>query len=73
MDIIEYLIKEKRCDPICTDENNETPLHWAAENSQYDVTKHFVETLNVLQTFTNSANKTPLDLARDCGHTNVVQ
>ena len=31
MDIIEYLIKEKRCDPICTDENNEIPLHWAAE------------------------------------------
>ena len=71
--IARHLIVDKYCNILCYDKLHGTPLHWAACFGRLNVVKYLVEVCNCPQNIQNSDNKTPLELARDKGHTNVVQ
>ena len=73
MNIINYLTEEKYCDPLCTAKDGYTSLHWAASYGQLKAVQHLVQGLKCPANFRNSANQTPLDLARGNGHTDVVK
>jgi ankyrin repeat protein len=50
-----------------------TPLHWAAYYGQLEVIKYFVEVRKCPVNIKNHHNQTPLQLARENGHTNIVE
>ena len=73
MDIIKYLVEEKHCDPLCTNQFGAIPLHDAAVNGHLQTVQYFVKVCNCPVNIWNNNNQTPLELARVQGHTNVVQ
>lgn len=72
--IMKYLIEEKRCNPYNYDKVHGYPLHWAAYYAQSEAMKYYniIEALNCLINIRGCRNKTPLELALDQGHINVV-
>ena len=73
MDIVKFLTVEKHCDPMCTDIDQNTPLHLAARGSHTDVVKFLTLELHCDPTSRNAYNATVLHLAVGKGHLNIVQ
>ena len=70
--IVKYLIEEKNCNVFCYDSLG-IPLHWAAKYGQLEVIKYLVEACKCPVDIRDHGNKTPLEMARDQGHTHVVE
>ena len=45
-DGVKYLVDIHHCDPLCPDEDNETPLHRAVLTGQSEVAKYLISTLD---------------------------
>jgi len=73
MDIVKFLTVEKHCDPMCTDIDQNTPLHLAAKGSHTDVVKFLTLEIHCDPTSRNTYNATALHLAVGKGHLNIVQ
>ena len=72
LNIVQYLILEQKCDPVCTDEFKDTPLHAAASNNQLEIVKYFIEILNIPPDIEGQLSITPLALAYSQCHYRVV-
>ncbi len=55
-----------------TDENGNTPLHWAAKNVHTDIVELLIDTYHVDVNIQNEWGNTPLHTAAFYGHPNVV-
>ena len=47
LDIVQYLISERGCDPICRSKYSRTPLHYACQGGRLDVVKYLMEDVMV--------------------------
>ena len=70
--IVHYLTQNKECNNMYQNINGDTPLHAAAMFGQLSIVKHFVERLHCSPHTKNKFNKTPLQLALEKGHSEVV-
>ena len=73
LDIIKYLIFEKKCNPHCTDKDGLTPFHYACYSGLLDIVKYFEnEKLGNLVGTTHSGD-TPLHFACQSDQVEVAQ
>lgn len=72
MDILKYLIKERKADINTRTDRGDIPLHQAAANSHLNVIKYLVDEQKADINARNTYGGTLLDTAAGSGHPNVV-
>ena len=73
LDVVRYLVDAHHCDPLCLDENKETPLHNAARGGKLEVVRYFAITHQCNVLVKNNVGNTPLHDAALNGHLEVVK
>ena len=71
IDILKYLITECNCDPMVTDEDGKTVLHYAVEH--IDTVKYLITECNCDPMVTDKNGKTVLHYAVELNHLDVVE
>ena len=73
LDIVKYLITEHKCKPQYTDEEGQTPLHYACASGKLEIVQHFHD--NKLSDLVHTANSgdTPLHYACKFNQVEVTQ
>ena len=73
LDVVKYLITEHKCNPQCTDEEGQTPLHYACASGQLEIVQYFhSEKLHNL-VHTAHSGDSPLHFACKYNQVEVVQ
>ena len=73
LDVVKYLITEHKCNPQCTDEEGQTPLHYACASGKLEIVQYFHD--NKLSDLVHTANSgdTPLHVACKFSQVEVTQ
>ena len=73
LNVVKYLISEHRCNPQCTDEKGQTPLHYACASGKLEIVQYFHD--NGLSDLVHTAKlgDTPLHFACKSNQVEVTQ
>ncbi len=71
VDICASLIRNFLADPTIADNNEDTPLHWAARMGNVDICKILLD-MTVSTTAKNKDDQTPIDVQKDNVLTNII-
>ena len=71
--IIQYLISEAHCSPLCVNNNGDTPLHFACSNGHLNIAKYLISEAHCNPSCENNNGDTPLHLACSNGHLNIAK
>ena len=73
LDVVKYFINEHNCNPQCTDDDGETPLHFACAGGKLEIVRYFHnEKLSDL-VHTSHSGDTPLHFACKYNQVEIVQ
>ena len=72
LNVVQYLINERGCDPMCRGSYSSTPLHAACKGG-LDVVKYLIEDVKVDPSCRDEMDKTPLHVAALCGQLPIVK
>ena len=66
--MVEYLIKECGVDPLCRDDNGNTPLHSAVKSGDRSVVALLITEFDCEPDVVNKEGKDPAAIAEESGH-----
>ena len=73
LDVVKYLITEHKCNPECTDNEGQTPLHYACASGQLEVVQYFYSEKLSDIAHTSHSGDTPLHFACKSNQVEVTQ
>ena len=73
LNFIQFLMTEGKCDPMCANDDGNTPLHNACEAGNLDVVKYLITECKCDPMCTNDYGNTPLQNACEADNLDVVK